>query len=100
MKEEETGPWTDVVERLRKELHENVIDIKFLKKNGEERAMKCTWNMDFIPKADQPAADTGEAKPKKEKNENLLVVYDVEKEGWRSFNADSLIEVTFPKETT
>ena len=82
-------------EMLRKELQEGVVKVKFLKKNGEERIMNCTWNMSEIPIEHHPTSD----KPKdKDKNSDLYVVYDVEAKGWRSFHESSVIEtsITIP----
>lgn len=68
-------------------LYGGVINIKFRKIDGTERLMKCTLLEHYIKPLDKKTD-----KVKKE-NEGLLSVWDVEKEGWRSFRVDSILEV-------
>ena len=89
----------DFVQFLREDLKHGIVKVKFVKKNGETRVMKCTWDMNHIPEIHHPTQ-----KEPREKNNELFVVYDVEKEGWRSFHIDSVIEATItipnPKENS
>jgi len=67
-------------------LQEQSVEIIFTKKDGTERTMKCTLMEKYLPKtvsSDRP------------RNEEVLAVYDLEKEGWRSFRWDSIKEVHF-----
>ena len=67
-------------------LEERPIEIVFTKKDGTERTMKCTLMEKFLPET------VGSDRPR---NDDALAVYDLEKEGWRSFRWDSIKQVNF-----
>lgn len=69
-------------------LKENVAIVNFTKKDGTERAMKCTLKEDIIPKATKE--DPLSQKKIRALNEEVLPVWDCDKEGWRSFRIDSV----------
>ncbi len=64
---------------------QGVITVRFTKKNGDERIMKCTLLSEYLPQQ----KDIEEVSTKE--NSNLLAVWDVEANGWRSFRIDSVI---------
>ena len=68
------------------------VRVKFTKKNGDERIMLCTKNMDLIPPEfhPKPLAEGEEPKPL---SEVVCNVFDLESNGWRSFRFDSVITV-------
>jgi hypothetical protein len=71
-------------------LEERSVEIVFTKKDGSDRTMKCTLMEKFLPEtvgSDRPRGD------------DALAVYDLEKEGWRSFRWDSIKEVNFSLES-
>ena len=72
------------IERL---LKEAIIEVKFKKADGTERNMKCTLLSQYITPS--------EKKTDREKkiNEDVISVWDVDKDGWRSFRYDSVIAV-------
>lgn len=63
--------------------------VTFVKKDGTEREMLCTLKENLIPEEMKPKG-TG-----KEKNDDVLAVFDVEKQEWRSFRYDSVKSVGF-----
>lgn len=65
--------------------------VKFTKKNGEERTMRCTLQEGVIPPASKE--DPLSQKKIRSINEEVLPVWDTENSGWRSFRIDSVIEV-------
>ena len=65
------------------ELKNKVLVVTFEKKDGSIRRMVCTQKEDYLPKI------SGESKG----YEGITTVWDVEKEGWRSFKTDSVIGV-------
>ena len=75
-------------------LKTNVCDVHFTKVNGEERLMRCTLNEDRLP-----ASVKSQLQQQDERHEqpafkdNVVPVWDLEKEGWRSFRVDSVIGV-------
>ena len=69
---------------LKNALHNGVVSVLFIKKDGTERKMLCTLKTDMLPHKE----DT--LKPV-HSNPDILAVWDVEKEDWRSFRYDSII---------
>lgn len=60
------------------------VVIEFTKKDGSNRRMVCTRNMDLIPEAAHPKK-TDAPKPAKDPLASEFIhVYDVEAQGWRS----------------
>lgn len=72
-----------IVEALRAGL----VDLQFKKVNGDLRNMVATLSEDIIPQVDIPE----EGKERKA-NEDIVVLYDVEVNGWRSLRTENLIE--------
>jgi hypothetical protein len=77
------------IEQARASLRTKVCDIKFVKKDGTERPMKATTNIEFVPVDKIPKS--GEPKPN-DKNPGLFHVFDVEMGEWRAFYFDKLVE--------
>lgn len=74
----------ELVEKLQTE----VVSVTFTKADSSERTMLCTKMVSKIPEAQHPKTDKV---VKLDENGNvvesdLITVYDLEKEGWRSFN--------------
>lgn len=76
------------------------VKVIFTKKDGTEREMKCTTNAALIPSAPiveavhETNTDNPVDFPKVKKvNEDVMPVYDLEAQGWRSFRWDSVKEV-------
>ena len=72
---------------LQEQLKTKVLKVKFIKKDGTERDMVCTLRSDLLPQQ----IDLEESVQKKSQNPDVLAVYDIEKNGWRSFRYDSII---------
>jgi hypothetical protein len=60
----------------------------FTKVNGEERNMVCTLKEGVIPKASK---DPITQKKIRDLNEEVLAVWDVKAEGWRSFRVANVV---------
>ena len=71
---------------LKDVLKRKVVKIKFKKKDGSERLMKCTLLSDLVPVYEKK---TQRIKPE---NEETLAVWDLDKEAFRSFKIDSVID--------
>lgn len=76
---------------LKSHLKHSAVTVIFIKKDGSERAMLCTTNTSLVPKVEESA------EPKREKkiNKDVMSVYDLEVNGWRSFRWDSIKQVRF-----
>lgn len=62
--------------------------VEFVKKDGSIRKMNCTTSKEFIP-----AQPVKESKSNRQVNEDVLAVYDLEINEWRSFRYDSVKSV-------
>lgn len=71
---------------LREQLSQGLVEVTFTKKDGTERVMVCTTNMDIIPADSHPTRTFND-------RDDFYRVYDVEKDGWRSFNEDQITGV-------
>ncbi len=72
---------------LKQMLYDNILSVKFVKKDGTERKMRCTLRGDMIP----ALQGTQEAAQKRTRSDEALAVWDLEKNAWRSFRFDSII---------
>lgn len=72
-------------------LREGQVVVEFKKKDGEVRKMICTKSFDIIPSDKHPKT----VSETKEGGEiaDLFNVWDMEKEGWRSFDYKTLIKI-------
>lgn len=75
-------------------LREQKVVVTFNKKDGDERVMTCTLNQNIIPEDKLPKTKTDQ-EPEKKKNENVLAVYDINADGWRSFTWANVTKVEF-----
>lgn len=64
-----------------------IISVTFTKKDGTERKMLCTRNMNAIPQDKQPKGSG------KTKADHIIVAFDLEKGEWRSFSEESVKSV-------
>jgi len=84
------------VKMLTKYLREGVVEVQFTKKDGTLRVMNCTKDMTKIPVENHPkpqpvteesgALDLDDLPPYTQKPVQLITVFDVDKQEWRSFN--------------
>ena len=71
-------------------LETEIVEIEFTKKDGTDRVMKCTLQEDYLPEVDGVIVFEKDRWKK-----DSLAVFDIEKEGWRSFRWDSVKAVRF-----
>ena len=67
-------------------LKEKQIRVLFKKKDGELRDMVCTLSEETIGTSNQ-------TKAVKKRNPDVLPVWDVQKNAWRSFRLDSVVKI-------
>lgn len=75
----------DTREALTNFLLTEVVTVNFTKTDGEERVMNCTLNPSFINDIYEKKTDRT-----KKQNEEVMSVWDCDKQGWRSFRVDSI----------
>ena len=71
-------------------LTESVQTITFNKVNGDQRVMNCTLMSKYLP---APAT----TEPSKKVNEEVLSVWDVDAQGYRSFRMNNITNVETPQ---
>jgi len=69
-------------ETLKNLLKTNVMVVTFNKVNGEKRIMNCTLREDILPEVNSDST--------RKKSDNVLSVWDVGVNDWRSFRYDSV----------
>jgi hypothetical protein len=77
-------------EELKSMLVSGICQITFTKADGTSRMMVCTLQESALP----PAPVLTESKKERKKNPDVVVVWDLEKEAWRSFKFDSITNVS------
>lgn len=87
----EAGGEVNTIEILVSALSFYKAKVKFLKKDGSERIMKCTRSMELIPIGASTSTKQG-VEREASSNPNLISVFDLEAQGWRSFDFTRLIE--------
>ena len=87
MNEEDIKPTREYLKSI---LVENELTVEFTKADGTKRKLLCTLKADELPKFEIKEG----AKPKKV-NEDILSVWDLENNGWRSFRIDTVTAFSF-----
>ena len=79
-----------VYAELQSQLQTEVLEVTFTKVNGDKRVMNCTLMEGILP-----SNPTEEAKKdtKKKVNEDILSVWDIDANGWRSFRVKNITRV-------
>ncbi len=80
-------------EELVESLNEGEVVVTFTKKDGTERVMRCTKSFDSIPEEKRPKTTSDTIDKPSPTNTDLLMVWDLDKEGWRSFDYKSLLKI-------
>jgi len=78
----------DAIDFLEKIRAEDEVTIKFRKKDGTERIMRCTLNFDRIPDADKPKDVSLKKIMNLIRKFKHIHVYDLDKNGWRTVPFD------------
>lgn len=79
------------IEELKQKLLNEDVTVKFTKADGSVRTMLCTLNKDKIPAPDKEPVNQ---KRVRELSDQVVVVWDLEKQGWRSFRVDRFISAS------
>ena len=75
-------------ESIRSLLKNDVLEVVFIKTDGSVREMKCTLQEKFVEAYDKK---TDKVKPE---SDNVISVWDLDNNGWRSFKLDSIQTVS------
>ena len=91
---------------LKAMLTEDILMVTFTKKNGDVREMYCTLQKEFIPEhkkyfeSTADRANSQENNKIRQKNLDVLAVFDMEKADWRSFRLASITAFEIVREET
>jgi len=77
------------IEEITHDLKSGVVKFEFEKSNGDHRVMYGSLHPAFLP--ERKPADPTKVPRAKSKNEDLVTVFDVESDAWRSFNFKGLV---------
>lgn len=77
---------------LKEKLSKSVAKVIFNKSDGTVRIMNCTLMSSFLPQ--QKLDENVRPVPRRE-NDEVVSVWDLDNQGWRSFNVNSVIEVEY-----
>ena len=75
-------------ESIRSLLKNDVLEVVFIKTDGNVREMRCTLQEKFVETYDKK---TDKVKPE---NDSVISVWDLDNSGWRSFRVDSIQSVS------
>jgi len=78
---------TTTKQQLKDLLKKKIVSVTFVKTDKTERKMLCTLKEDVLP-----VVESKEPKRTKKDNDNVLAVWDLEKEAFRSFRVDSVTD--------
>jgi hypothetical protein len=70
---------------IKEKLRAGNCTVVFTKADGTERSMLCTLHESAIPPAEPKKTDRV-----KKDNDDVLAVWDIEKQSWRSFRYDAI----------
>jgi hypothetical protein len=73
-------------------LQNNVVTVRFQKVDGTERVMKCTLLPEYLPNTGSGGLNA--VLLQEDASPNIISVWDVEANGWRSFRVNNLKSVT------
>jgi hypothetical protein len=78
---------TTTKQELKDLLKKKIVSVTFVKTDKTERKMLCTLKENVLP-----VVESKEPKRTKKDNDNVLAVWDLEKEAFRSFRVDSVTD--------
>lgn len=79
-------------ELLKENLSKCVAKVVFNKADGSVREMVCTLMSEYLPQ--QNVEENVRHLPRKQ-NDSVLAVWDIDNNGWRSFNIDSITNIEY-----
>jgi hypothetical protein len=91
------------VEMMTRYLYEGHLTVTFTKKDGSIRTMNCTKQLALIPQEKHPKTTVVNeglvvtaVKETRERDPQLITVFDVDKQEWRSFRYTTVKDIKFP----
>lgn len=88
----------DLKNKLITELKNSIVTITFKKLNGDIRNMECTLAESYLPVANKN--DKMSQRKIREISPEVLCVWDINKNDWRSMRWDNIMEVSHNEQQT
>ena len=79
-----------MLNQINEQLRNGIVEITFDKVDGTRRVMQCTLDEDYIKAHSESKEKSENTRAPKE---SVLVVFDTEKNDWRSMRVDSIISI-------
>lgn len=76
-------------ERLKQMLREGAIEFEYTKKDGTTRIAVGTTKLDLFKDSQNYKQPVGN----REANSDIITYWDMDKDGWRSFNGNNLVHI-------
>ena len=76
-------------ERLKQMLREGIIEFEYTKKDGTTRIAVGTTKLDLF----KDSANYKQPVGNREVNSDIITYWDMDKDGWRSFNGNNLVHI-------
>ena len=77
---------------LLEQLHNRIVVVTFTKSDGSERRMRATLLTEYLPEK-PPIDPSSPVKPVRVAPPNQIRVWDVDANGWRSFNLETVLNM-------
>lgn len=79
--------------KLKEQLENGVVTVVFEKSSGEERTMRCTLSDMYVPQVLAEYDNQVPTPAKKQLNDDVQPVWDIDSNGWRSFHVSSVKKI-------
>lgn len=73
---------------LKETFSKGIATVVFTKTDGTERVMKGTLLAEYLP--NKEFDDSTDEAAERKQNDNILAIWDIDNNGWRSFRIDSI----------
>jgi hypothetical protein len=80
------------IEEVQQSLKTSILNIEFNKVNGESRKMRVTLMDSYLPEL-----NSSSEKPSRVVDQDLITVWSVDDNGWRSFKKENLVSAEVSK---
>ena len=76
-------------EQLKQMLREGVVEFEYIKKDGTTRIATGTTKLELF----EDSPNYKESNGKRSVSDDIITYWDLNKDGWRSFNSDQLTHI-------
>jgi hypothetical protein len=77
---------------LKENLSKSIAQVTFTKTDGSIREMRCTLMSEYLP---EKQIDENVRHVPRRESDNVLAVWDIDNQDWRSFRLDSVTDINY-----